>query len=196
MRYWAYVNNEVAGPFEVEKLCGLPNFSLTSHICPETLAGGRGISWKEASSYPDVKEGLSRPPAPVQPRRPVAVDPPALTMRGSLIEEPVNIGPAGEPKAPAVNPGNAALPSPASPHAPAKTLTPSVLLPSKEMPRAALPGGTPAMSGNAVRSQPDPQLEELKQKIDHLGAMLVTVAENQSRLVDRLNRLEIAVEKK
>ena len=39
MKYWAYVNNEILGPFEKEKLLELPSFTPSLLICPQTPVG-------------------------------------------------------------------------------------------------------------------------------------------------------------
>ncbi|MBU2573925.1 MAG: hypothetical protein KKH28_07615 [Elusimicrobia bacterium] len=91
MRYWAYINNEVLGPFEKEKLTKLPNFGRSSLICPETPAGEQRPDWKEASAYPEVLAiPTSSPSAPVSPPSPAAESPLAMTMRGSLILDPAD----------------------------------------------------------------------------------------------------------
>jgi len=51
MKYWAYINNEILGPFEKEKLLELPNFNASSLICPQTPVGEKTEDWKEASTY-------------------------------------------------------------------------------------------------------------------------------------------------
>ena len=243
MRYWAYANNEVAGPFEIEKLRGLPNFGLSSLICPETLAGGEGNSWKEAAVYPAVKEALSRPPDPVQPRRPVIPDPLAMTMRGTLIEDLVIDGPvlkppvseaqpvpppvpaiapvpvqprlpaAGSPpeldlrgdlifepmiNVPAMRPPPPPPPPPPSPPSivPAKAAVPVVLVPLKDMPAAGIPDRVPSRPEKNARREPDPQLEQLGQKIDQMGVVLASIADNQAQLLNRLNHLESVISEK
>jgi len=101
MRYWAYVNNEILGPFEKEKLIELPNFGLASLICPEPPPGQQAEGWKEASTHPEVAAVIARPaaaPAKFQP--PAAESPLAMTIRGSLIEEPAAEPPAAGPAQP------------------------------------------------------------------------------------------------
>lgn len=116
MRYWAYMNNQVAGPFETEKLPGVPGFTLATLICPETPAAGEAPGWKAPSAYPEVLAVFSAAPAPAQPPRPAAESPLAMTMRGTLIEEPVAEEPAPAARA-------AAEPRPAQ--APAQTAPPA-----------------------------------------------------------------------
>ncbi|HAT71300.1 MAG TPA: hypothetical protein DCS63_00610 [Elusimicrobia bacterium] len=77
MKYWAYVSNEILGPFEKEKLLELPSFSPSLLICPQTPVGEKTEDWKEASAYPELSaligpaaEGAlkySAPPAPAAP---------------------------------------------------------------------------------------------------------------------------------
>ena len=59
MKYWAYVNNEILGPFEKEKLLALPAFSPSLLICPQTPVGEKTEDWKEAATYPEISAGLS-----------------------------------------------------------------------------------------------------------------------------------------
>ena len=54
MKYWAYVNNEILGPYEKEKLFELPVFSPATLICPQTPVGEKTEDWKEASTYPEI----------------------------------------------------------------------------------------------------------------------------------------------
>lgn len=54
MKYWAYVKNEILGPFEKEKLLELPEFSASLLICPQTPVGEKTEDWKEASAYPEI----------------------------------------------------------------------------------------------------------------------------------------------
>ncbi len=54
MKYWAYVNNEILGPFEKGKLQELPSFSPSLLVCPQTPVGEKTEDWKEASTYPEL----------------------------------------------------------------------------------------------------------------------------------------------
>ncbi len=54
MKYWAYINNEILGPYEKEKLLELPVFSSSTLLCPQTPVGEKTEEWKEASTYPEV----------------------------------------------------------------------------------------------------------------------------------------------
>ncbi len=54
MKYWAYVNNEILGPFEKDKLLELPAFSPSLLVCPQTPVGEKTEDWKEAATYPEI----------------------------------------------------------------------------------------------------------------------------------------------
>jgi hypothetical protein len=54
MKYWAYVNNEILGPFEKEKLLELPSFAPSLLVCPQTPVGEKTEDWKEAATYPEL----------------------------------------------------------------------------------------------------------------------------------------------
>ncbi len=54
MKYWAYVNNEILGPFEKDKLLELPAFTPSLLVCPQTPVGEKTEDWKEASTYPEL----------------------------------------------------------------------------------------------------------------------------------------------
>lgn len=54
MKYWAYVNNEILGPFEKEQLRELPAFSPTLLVCPQTPVGEKTEDWKEVTAYPEL----------------------------------------------------------------------------------------------------------------------------------------------
>ena len=58
MKYWAYVNNEILGPFEKEKLLELPSFAPSLLICPQTPVGEKTEDWKEASTYPEISAAI------------------------------------------------------------------------------------------------------------------------------------------
>jgi hypothetical protein len=224
MRYWAYVNNEVRGPFEKEKLAALPGFGGTWVICPEDQAAGAAPGWKEASNYPEVMNALNQPPAPAPAAAPPPVPAPAqekpkpaespllMTMRGTLISDPVVDGhvveqPAGLPKP---SPVQAAAPAPAPAPAPAQekpkpaesplmmTMRGTLIsdpvvdghvverFPSTETPpRAAVAAQTPAPAGGGT----DPVM----QKLDQISAMLASLANGQSQLLERVGRAEASV---
>jgi hypothetical protein len=60
MKYWAYVNNEILGPYEMEKLLQLPAFSPSLLVCPQTPVGEKTEDWKEASGYPEVAAAIGK----------------------------------------------------------------------------------------------------------------------------------------
>ncbi|OGS07261.1 MAG: hypothetical protein A2270_02975 [Elusimicrobia bacterium RIFOXYA12_FULL_51_18] len=63
MKYWAYVNNEVLGPYEKDKLFEISVFNASTLICPQTPVGEKTEDWKEASTYPEVAALLNAPGA-------------------------------------------------------------------------------------------------------------------------------------
>jgi hypothetical protein len=104
MRYWAYMNNQVTGPFDKERLPGVPGFTLASLICPETPAAGEAPGWKAASAWPEVLAVFTQAPVPDRPARAAADSPLAMTMRGTLIDEPALEEPPAKTPAPAPSP--------------------------------------------------------------------------------------------
>jgi len=104
MRYWTYISGEVKGPFEAGALRQQPGFELASLVCPENPDGSAASDWKEASGYADIKAALSAPVLPPPPRKPVVESPLAMTMRGTLISDPVVDGKVIESPAPALAP--------------------------------------------------------------------------------------------
>jgi hypothetical protein len=59
MKYWAYINSEILGPYEKEQLLELSVFSASALICPQTPVGEKTEDWKEASSYPEIAAMMS-----------------------------------------------------------------------------------------------------------------------------------------
>ena len=53
MKYWAYVNNEILGPYEVEEVKALPAYSPDLLVCPQTPVGEKTEEWREVSKCPD-----------------------------------------------------------------------------------------------------------------------------------------------
>lgn len=117
MRYWTYIGGEVKGPFESGALREQPGFELTSLVCPENPDGSAASDWKEASGYPDIKAALSAPVLPPPPRMPAVESPLAMTMRGTLISDPVVDGKVIEAPAPVQ------APPPPLPAVPAEPVT-------------------------------------------------------------------------
>jgi len=52
-RYWIYLNNEVAGPFEVDQLIRKRGFAREARVCLEQPDGGTG-EWMSASEIPEL----------------------------------------------------------------------------------------------------------------------------------------------
>lgn len=95
MKYWAYVNNEILGPFEKDKLRELPSFSPSMLVCPQTPVGEKTEDWKEASTYPELSSGGAAQAAPApelapqpafQPERFAAPEPAAKSFPQPAIE--------------------------------------------------------------------------------------------------------------
>jgi hypothetical protein len=192
MRYWAYLNSKVLGPFEKEKLSGVPDFSLSSLICPESETGGQAVAWKEASTYPEVLAAFGAAPAPAQPGGPAAQSPLAMTMRGTLIEEPVIDMPAPVP-----------APAPAADSPLAMTMRGTLIeeavidAPAAQSPS---PGVKPASGGIELTEKPPvADVREAAQPapaaptLEQVQAALISMAEMQSQLLGRLGRLESSV---
>ena len=59
MKYWAYINNEILGPFEKEKLFEVPQFSNSTLVCPQAPVGEKTEDWKEASTFPEIAALIS-----------------------------------------------------------------------------------------------------------------------------------------
>ncbi|MDQ7773886.1 MAG: hypothetical protein RDU13_10215 [Elusimicrobiales bacterium] len=188
MRYWIYTDNEVRGPFGARELASRPGFSGSSLVCPESSDGGQGAEWKEASNYPEI---FAAPPAPAAPpaaapRPAPAEDMLALTMRGSLVSEPVvddraSAAPAaqGAPKvgdlvfSPPVKPS----PSAASGNLSSVPLSPAGAAPATAPGRAA-----------------DPRIEALRKKLDQMSSTLKTMGESQVQLTGRISMLESVID--
>lgn len=181
MRYWACIDNKVLGPFEAGALPAVPDFKLSTLLCPETAAGGETGAWKEASAYPEVLAAQKPAPAPAQPPRPAAESPLAMTMRGTLIEETPVADPVPQPRRPAAE-------SPL-----AMTMRGSLIEePVISAPPVKPPAGPAAMSPAPVPAV-TPAPEPLALKLDQLGAKLAAIAENQAQLLNRMSRVESAV---
>lgn len=59
MKYWAYINNEILGPYEKEELIKLPQFTNSTLLCPQTPVGEKTEEWKEAASFPEISAMIS-----------------------------------------------------------------------------------------------------------------------------------------
>lgn len=183
MRYWAYINNQVCGPVEKEKLPEIATFTLATLVCPETPAGGETVAWKAASTYPEVLAALTPAPAPAPApapqRAPAAESPLMMTMRGTIIDMPV--------AQPAASPQPAPAPAPAAESPLMMTMRGTLI----ETPAAQEPA-KPAVTAPAPQ-QALPQPEPAAQKLEQISAMLASIANGQSQLLERLGRLESSV---
>jgi len=56
MKYWAYINNEILGPYEKEEIKALPAYSPSLLICPQTPVGEKTEEWREVSVCPEFSE--------------------------------------------------------------------------------------------------------------------------------------------
>lgn len=160
MRYWAYMNNQVLGPFEKEKLPGIPGFNAASLICPETASDGGAVSWKAASACPEVAAVLAPAPAPAAaPRpRPEAESPLAMTMRGTLIDEPAIEAPAA-----------ARAPVPAAESPLAMTMRGTLIEETASAPAADPVGQAPR------QEQPAGTVAEIQARLDRLESAVAEI---------------------
>ena len=164
MRYWAYINSEIRGPFGKEALVSMKEFSGSLLLCPEGGQSGQTADWKPASSFPEVMSAKPEAPAAApqvpKPAAPGAESPLALTMRGSLILDP-------EIEQAAIKPASAS-PAPAAPVAVNRSVFEA---PAKSAGGAAQP-------------------ELLAGKLDQIGAMLLSVSNGQTQLLSKMTKLE------
>lgn len=54
MKYWAYINNEIKGPFEKEELLKIEGFNNSTLVCPQSPVEEETKEWKEASNFPEL----------------------------------------------------------------------------------------------------------------------------------------------
>lgn len=54
MRYWAYINNEIKGPFEPDELIKIEGFSPSTLVCPQSSVEEETKEWKEAREIPEL----------------------------------------------------------------------------------------------------------------------------------------------
>lgn len=54
MKYWAYINNEIKGPFETEELIKVDGFSPSTLVCPQSSVEEETKDWKEARELPEI----------------------------------------------------------------------------------------------------------------------------------------------
>src|SRR5688572_27595323 len=93
-RYWAFINDEVVGPYTVEQLIRLRQFSRQTQVCVDDSSGKPG-AWISPAEIPELAHifkavderimaqpsGPARPATPkpaVRPSRPYT---PAVTLR-------------------------------------------------------------------------------------------------------------------
>mgnify|MGYP001046552250 CR=1 FL=1 len=58
MKYWAYINNEIKGPFEKEELIKIEGFNKDTLLCPQSPVEEETKEWKEAFQFPEIFEIL------------------------------------------------------------------------------------------------------------------------------------------
>jgi len=160
MKYWAYVNNEILGPFEKEKLFEIPDFSPSTLLCPQSPAGESTQDWQEAASFPEIAAMLNSPSMPASggkgETKPKTADP------GNGKESE-----AGKPKEKSEPPKEAKI-QPSQEQAPkdekgAGKLEPKPLSPTPLTPSAANPPA-PASADNFSVNQLRPLKEEEEKK--------------------------------
>lgn len=100
MKYWAYVNNEILGPFEKEKLLEIPSFSPSLLVCPQTPVGEKTEDWKEAATYPELSAllgsgSMAPKAAPAPEAQPPALEKPASTFKPMVSSSIEQTPPAG-----------------------------------------------------------------------------------------------------
>lgn len=54
MKYWAYINNEIKGPFEPDELIKIDGFSPSTLVCPQSSVEEETKEWKEAREIPEL----------------------------------------------------------------------------------------------------------------------------------------------
>ncbi|MCX5783259.1 MAG: hypothetical protein NTW04_02295 [Elusimicrobia bacterium] len=60
MKFWAYINNEIKGPYTQEEVLKLPEFDIEILVCPEAMPGEETQEWQPAGKV--FEQAL--PPAP------------------------------------------------------------------------------------------------------------------------------------
>lgn len=56
MKYWVYLNNEVIGPFDEEKLSEVTGITPETMVCPENISEENKPKWKPYGSIPGFKK--------------------------------------------------------------------------------------------------------------------------------------------
>ncbi|MBI4656575.1 MAG: hypothetical protein HY746_07505 [Elusimicrobia bacterium] len=65
MKYWVYVNNEITGPYDKEKLFELSDFGPSTLVCPQTPVGEKTEDWKEAINFPEIAAAFNSQNTPI-----------------------------------------------------------------------------------------------------------------------------------
>ncbi len=100
MKYWAYVNNEILGPFEKEQLRELPAFSPSLLVCPQTPVGEKTEDWKEVTAYPELSAPAQQAAPSPAPQPASSPEPAAQNFPQPAIEvTPLAFKPLGGAKA-------------------------------------------------------------------------------------------------
>lgn len=86
MKYWAYINNEIKGPFEKDELLKLEGFNNSTLVCPQSPIEEDTKEWKEASNFPELVMGDA-----VKSTEKEEKAPDALTLDVSLKKEDIMI---------------------------------------------------------------------------------------------------------
>ncbi len=157
MKYWAYVNNEILGPFEKGKLQELPSFSPSLLVCPQTPVGEKTEDWKEASTYPELSALIGQGSMAHPASAPETFAPaPSVQAAPAAAPEPVN-KPAAETPSLSFKPLTASKsldPVPPAEHAPV-----TMNIASNRLGKA---GGAPAQA-------PDPEPQQSPNSFDPIS---------------------------
>jgi|GEM_PF-6101355 len=88
MRYWAYVNNQTLGPYELSELPKIEGFTPDLLICPEYPPEGKQQEWVPASSVME-QQAVAETPAPAA-EAPAVENPPVATPDPSSAQQPAS----------------------------------------------------------------------------------------------------------
>ena|GEM_PF-4228421 len=73
MKYWAYIDNEIKGPFDREELPGVAGYSAETLLCPESTVDGEPQEWQFASAlFADSSAMPAQPDEAAQAYEPAA----------------------------------------------------------------------------------------------------------------------------
>ncbi len=91
-RYWAYINNQVMGPYEIEQLIRLPGFSRQTMVSGDDMSGGAG-KWISPADIPELARIFQKVDelhdAPVQAPRPAPKPKSKMPTRLTPVPPPV-----------------------------------------------------------------------------------------------------------